>query len=105
MAVCPVPGLMEALVCPGFHVVKIRWIPCHGDDAVPFELYRGEPSELAVTTLAVVPDLEVLECGRRTITESDGRNRAAVATKEKHPVAAQSRVQEHRGDVAEDGTA
>jgi hypothetical protein len=59
MAVCPVPGLMEALVCPGFHVVEIRWIPCHGDDAVPFELYRGEPSELAVTTRAVVPDLEI----------------------------------------------
>lgn len=27
------------MVCPGFHVVEIRWISCHGDDAVSFELY------------------------------------------------------------------
>src|ERR671919_802858 len=33
---------------------------CDGDDAVAFELYGGEPPELAVTA-PVVPDLEVLE--------------------------------------------
>jgi hypothetical protein len=49
------------VVCPRSRGVEIRWISCHGDDAVPLELYRGEPSELAVTTLPVVPDLEVLE--------------------------------------------
>ena len=48
-------------MCPGFGVVEILGFSCHGDDAVAFELYRREPSELAVATLAVVPDLEVLE--------------------------------------------
>jgi len=33
----------------------------HGDDAIALELYRGEPPELAVTALSVVPDLEVIE--------------------------------------------
>ncbi len=51
----------EELVCPEFRGVEILWISCHGDDAVPLELYGCEPSELAVTTLPVVPDLEVLE--------------------------------------------
>ena len=46
---------------PGSAESRVFGFSYHGDDALAFEPYRGEPSELAVTAFAVVPDLEVLE--------------------------------------------
>ena len=52
---------METLVCPGFGGVGISWFSCRGDDPVAFIFYGRDPPKLAVTALAVVPDLEVFE--------------------------------------------
>ena len=48
----PVPGSVGS---------RFLGFSCHGDDSVALELYRREPSELAVTASSVVPDLEVFE--------------------------------------------
>lgn len=54
-------GRVEALVCPGSAESRFLAFSCHEDNAISFEVYQGQPAQLAATTLAVVPDLEVLE--------------------------------------------
>lgn len=63
---------------PGFHVIEMRWISCHGDDAIVFLLYRVTPRGSTPELTRVCQVTQTLLSDHRLRTARDPAPRVGV---------------------------